>query len=140
MTQTLILPPEQRRLVLYNHITYLLYIVSIFTAGLLWIVPIFMNYLFRPQAEDTWLKSHHNWQINTFWGSLVLLIIGWGMIFFGGGATVISAIVSGEFNSIVGASLVATLFGAFVLLIGYVWNLYRIVRGWIALTSKKSVP
>lgn len=131
---------EQRRLVLFNHVSYLLYVVSIFTAGLLWIVPIVMNYLFRPQAENTWLMSHHNWQISTFWWSLISLIIGWGIMIFGGGAAIIAAIISGEFNGSVGASLLLVLVGALALLFGYVWNLYRIVRGWIALASKKSVP
>lgn len=32
-------------LITYNHITYALAILAYFTAGLTWIVPIFMNYL-----------------------------------------------------------------------------------------------
>ena len=31
---------KRRSLITYNHITYFLYVISYFTAGLLWIVPI----------------------------------------------------------------------------------------------------
>ena len=33
---------KRRSLTIYNHITYFLYVISYFTAGLLWIVPIVM--------------------------------------------------------------------------------------------------
>ena len=48
---------QSRSLVTYNHITYLLYVLSYFTAGLLWIVPIFMNYAKRRDADGTWLAN-----------------------------------------------------------------------------------
>ena len=49
---------KYRGLVTYNHITYFLYIISYFTAGLLWIVPIIMNYVKRNDAKGTWLATH----------------------------------------------------------------------------------
>ena len=51
----------------YNHITYALALFSYFTAGLTWIIPIVMNYLKRDEARNTWLYSHFDWQIKTFW-------------------------------------------------------------------------
>ena len=54
---------KRRSLTTYNHITYLLYVLSYFTAGLLWIVPIFMNYAKRRDADGTWLATHFDWQI-----------------------------------------------------------------------------
>lgn len=140
MSQQLMLSPEQNRLVLYNHLTYLLYVVGIFTSGgLLWIVPIIMNYLFRSGAKGTWIESHFAWQINTFWGSLIPVVIGWSIIFIGGGAALV-ALFSGEFAQAVGWSLLFLIAGSLVLLIGFVWNIYRIVRGWIALADKRSIP
>lgn len=57
---------KRRSLITYNHVTYLLYVVSYFTAGLLWIVPIVMNYAKRHDADGTWLATHFDWQIKTF--------------------------------------------------------------------------
>ncbi|WP_261862775.1 hypothetical protein [Psychrobacter sp. JCM 18900] len=46
---------KRRSLITYNHITYFLYVISYFTAGLLWIVPIAMNYAKRMMLMD------HGW-------------------------------------------------------------------------------
>ncbi|HAO60133.1 MAG TPA: hypothetical protein DCQ89_07440, partial [Psychrobacter sp.] len=43
-SQPVISKQQEEALIRYNHITYLLYVLSYFTAGLLWIVPIIMNY------------------------------------------------------------------------------------------------
>ncbi|MER1973597.1 MAG: hypothetical protein ABS880_07500, partial [Psychrobacter alimentarius] len=45
---------KRRSLITYNHVTYFLYVISYFTAGLLWIVPIVMNYVKRHDAEGSW--------------------------------------------------------------------------------------
>ena len=50
----------------YNCLTYALYAISFFTAGLLAIVPLVMNYIKRDQARGTWLESHFDWQIKTY--------------------------------------------------------------------------
>ena len=62
---------KRRSLTTYNHITYLLYVISYFTAGLLWVVPIIMNYAKRHDADGSWLATHFDWQIKTFWYSII---------------------------------------------------------------------
>ena len=68
--------------------------------------------------RGTFLDSHFSWQIRTFWWALGWFVIAWLMI-----VTVIGALV--------GLPL--------MLLVG-IWVLYRIIRGWIALSGRKAMP
>lgn len=125
-------------MITYNHITYLLYVVSYFTAGLLWIVPIFMNYIKRGDAEGTWLATHFDWQIKTFWYSIVFFIIGIAIVVFSLGGLGIG--VFAESTHIAAGSFGLFTIGLMILGLTVVWHLYRIIRGWIALADKRPVP
>lgn len=129
---------KKRSLITYNHITYLLYVVSYFTAGLLWIVPIFMNYSKRHDACNTWLATHFDWQIKTFWYSIVLFAIGALIIFFALSGLGISVLA--ESGNLAIGSILLTGFGLMIMVFTFIWHLYRIVRGWIALTDNRPVP
>ena len=129
---------QRSSLVTYNHITYLLYVLSYFTAGLLWIVPIFMNYAKRRDADGTWLATHFDWQIKTFWYSIVWFVVGVGIITFALGSFGVS-ILADSGNIAVGSVLLASL-GFIIMGVTFIWHLYRIVRGWIALTDGRPVP
>ena len=128
----------RRSLITYNHITYLLYVLSYFTAGLLWIVPIFMNYAKRHDADGTWLATHFDWQIKTFWYSIVLFVIGIAIITFALGGFGVSMMADSG-NIAIGSVLLAG-FGFLIMGFTFIWHLYRIVRGWIALTDSRPVP
>ncbi|MEK6199470.1 hypothetical protein [Psychrobacter sp. P11G5] len=129
---------KQRSLITYNHITYLLYVVSYFTAGLLWVVPIIMNYGKRRDADGTWLATHFDWQIKTFWYSIVFFVIGTIIITFALGGFGVSMLADSG-NIAIGSFLLAG-FGVLLMTFTFIWHLYRIVRGWIALTDKRPVP
>ena len=129
---------QSRSLVTYNHITYLLYVLSYFTAGLLWIVPIFMNYAKRRDADGTWLATHFDWQIKTFWYSIVWFIVGIGIITFALGSFGVSMMADSG-NIAVGSVLLASI-GFIIMGVAFIWHLYRIVRGWIALADGRPVP
>ncbi len=129
---------QSRSLVTYNHITYLLYVLSYFTAGLLWIVPIFMNYAKRRDADGTWLATHFDWQIKTFWYSIVWFIVGIGIITFALGSFGVSMMADSG-NIAVGSVLLASI-GFIIMGVTFIWHLYRIVRGWIALADSRPVP
>lgn len=129
---------KQRSLVAYNHLTYLLYVLSYFTAGLLWIVPIVMNYAKRHDADHTWLATHFDWQIKTFWYSIVLFAVGALLILFAVGGLGIGVIA--ESNNLAIGSIVLTGLGLLIIAFTFIWHLYRIVRGWIALTDNRPVP
>ena len=129
---------KRRSLTTYNHITYFLYVISYFTAGLLWIVPIVMNYAKRHDADGTWLATHFDWQIKTFWYSIVLFVIGIMIITFALGGFGISMLADSGHIAI--GSLLLAAFGFLIMIFTFVWHLYRIVRGWIALTDGRPVP
>ena len=129
---------KRRSLITYNHITYLLYVLSYFTAGLLWIVPIFMNYAKRRDADNTWLATHFDWQIKTFWYSIVFFLIGVLIITFALGGFGVSMFAESN-NIAIGSVLLASL-GFIIMGFTFIWHLYRIVRGWIALADGRPVP
>ena len=129
---------KRRSLTTYNHITYFLYVISYFTAGLLWIVPIVMNYAKRHDADGTWLATHFDWQIKTFWYGIVWFVIGIMMITFALGGVGVSMLVESG-NIAKGSGLLIGL-GLLIIIFTFIWHLYRIVRGWIALTDGRPVP
>jgi uncharacterized membrane protein len=93
-------------------------ILTAFLSGWPSIIAVILNYVKRSDVRGTWLDSHFGWQIRTFWFALLFFLAG--------------------------AMAFATLLGipvAVVIWIGTgIWVLYRIVRGWMALTEKKPMP
>ena len=135
-------------LVTLSHVTYLLHgvglglgafaaatVVGVFAFGWSSILAVVLDYLKIKEARGTWLESHFTWQIRTFWiGFAVAIAIG-----FAGIGLVIGAITT----SAAGADASPYSFGflawglAWVLL--GVWALYRVLRGWSALGSRRPV-
>jgi uncharacterized membrane protein len=92
-------------------------IVGAFLTGWPSIIAVILNYLKRSEARGTWLESHFQWQIRTFWFGLLWVLL---CLFF----------------------IVATLgLGLIVvwLPLGLVslWFIYRIARGWLALRDRR---
>jgi uncharacterized membrane protein len=93
-------------------------IVTAFLSGWPSIIAVILNYVKRSEVRGTWLDSHFSWQIRTFWFALLWLAIG--------------AVL---FVTVVGIPV------AFVLWFATgIWVLYRIIRGWLALSSQKVLP
>lgn len=127
-----------QQMITYIHITYGLVVLSYFTAGLTWIIPLVMSYLKRDEARHTWLYSHFDWQIKTFWYTIffggiasVMMILGLGASFLG--------LILGNVTLIANSSFIGVL-GVMMAVVVIIWNLYRIVRGWVALSNRKAVP
>jgi uncharacterized membrane protein len=93
-------------------------IVTAFLTGWPSIIAVILNYVKRSEVRATWLDSHFSWQIRTFWFALLWLTIG-GILFI----TVIGIPFA-----------IALWFGTGI------WVLYRIIRGWLGLSSQKTVP
>ena len=93
-------------------------VVTAFLTGWPSIIAVILNYVKRSDVRETWLDSHFSWQIRTFWFALMWVVI--------------AAIL---FVTLIGIPL------AYVLWIGTgVWVLYRIIRGWLALSSQRTLP
>lgn len=91
---------------------YILYAASFFV-GITAIVAVVLNYLKRNEAKGTWLESHFTWQINTFWCSLIIGVLAFITFFF--------------------------LIGWLVAIAGFVWFIYRIVKGFLAFNEGRPV-
>ena len=94
-------------------------IVGAFLIGWPSIIAVIFNYVKRSEARGTWLESHFQWQIRTFWYGLlwvslcflfVMLTLGIGVIFVWLPLGIVS-----------------------------LWFVYRIARGWIALKDGRSM-
>jgi len=103
---------DEEKLKKYNLITYILYLVG-FLVGITGLIAIIMNYVKRNEMRGTWLESHVDWQIKTFWWCLVGYIVGF---------------------------LLAVVFiGYLVIFLVMVWQIYRLVVGINALNDNQSI-
>lgn len=86
------------------------------------IIAVILNYVKRSEARGTWLESHFDWQIRTFWWALL-----WALI-----VAAVSAVLA---VVIIGFATWAV--GMFAL---GVWAIYRIARGWLRLKDRQPMP
>ncbi|MBW8906993.1 MAG: hypothetical protein JF611_15270 [Betaproteobacteria bacterium] len=93
-------------------------IVTAFLTGWPSIIAVILNYVKRSEVRGTWLDSHFSWQIRTFWFAALWLAV--GVILF---------------VTVVGIPIAVVLWFA-----TGIWVLYRIIRGWLALTSQRPLP
>lgn len=114
-------------------ILYVLYIIAIFSAGILAIIALIINYVKLDSVRGTIFESHFRWQIRTFWWYLIWTILAFVpflFLFF----TVDNA------NAFAGVAVGSTIFCASVLFISWVWIVYRAIRGIIALNDNQALP
>jgi uncharacterized membrane protein len=121
-------------LISYTHVIYALHslsvligltsavtIVGAFVFGLPSIIAVIMNYARQGDARGTFLESHFTWQIKTFWFALLWLIVVWAI------SLPLMLILVGFVTLWIGLVIVA------------VWVIYRIIRGWLALSDRRPV-
>lgn len=89
---------------------YILLGLSLFF-GITAIPAILINYIKKEDVKNTWLESHFAWQIKTFWVAL--------------------------FFSLLGALLSVVVVGLIILGVVWVWVLYRVLKGFFAVTERK---
>ncbi len=92
-------------------------IVGSFLGSLPSILAVILNYARRSETRGTWLESHFDWQIRTFWFALLWVLIA--------------------------VALALTLIGLPVtlcILVGVtLWVIYRIGRGWLTLNDQRTI-
>ncbi len=84
-----------------------------FVFGLTYLIGGIMALLKKSEEADPLLKAHYSYQARTFGYSVLWLALGIVTAFF--------------------------LVGYLVLLANYIWALYRIIKGWLALTENRIV-
>ena len=122
-------------LVHYTHMIYALHALAVLTGvlttssiagrflfGLPSIIAVILNYARRDEVRGTWLETHFEWQIHTFWYALL-----WVCVTF-----------------LVSAPLVVVFIGVLLAIVGLgivgLWVAYRVVRGWLALHAGQGMP
>ena len=90
-------------------------VIGAFLVGWPSIIAVILNYVKRADVAGTWLESHFRWQIRTFWFAVLWVLI---------------AVA-------VGLTIVGLLLTAAILVAVTVWLVYRVARGWIALSGVK---
>lgn len=113
-------------------ILYLLYIVAIFTGGLLAIIALIINYVKRGDMQGTPYESHFNWQISTFWWYLIWNIVA----FVPFGFLLLTEPGSRPFA---GIAIGGMIFMAVVIFVAWVWLLYRHIRGLMRLSDGQPI-
>lgn len=90
----------------------------VLSLGLFSFIPLIISYVKRDDAAGTFVYSHHNWQIRSFWWYLVWMAVG-GVLFL----------------TIIGIPL------AYLIWTGaWIWKAYRLIRGIVDLGSNKPMP
>ena len=96
-------------------------IVGHFLFGVPSIIAVIMNYLKRDEARGTWLESHFNWQLRTFWFAALWVVLVWAL----------------------SLPFFIVLFGVVMLIVGIIiiglWVIYRVARGWLKLKDGQPV-
>lgn len=96
---------------------YLLHIVGlVFSAGLLSVVAVIINYVKREDADGTIYRSHMDWMIRSFWWTLLWVVL-----------AIVPALASIGLLS-------------FLLVIPAIWFLYRMIKGLLRLLDGRAVP
>ena len=131
MPERLVPIAPQVNLVLLTNIIYALHALSVimgligsafvitaFLTGWPSIIAIIINYTKRSAVRDTYLDSHFNWQIRTFWFAFLWMIF---------------AVIL--FITVLGIAL------SYIITVGAGrWISYRIIRGWLALNEGRPMP
>ena len=93
-------------------------IAGAFVFGWPSIIAVIINYVTRGQVRNTWLDSHWRWQLRTFWFAALWLLV--------------AGLLAMTFIGIPAAIMVIAVTG--------VWVLYRVIRGWLGLVDKRTMP
>ena len=92
-------------------------VIGAFLTGWPSIIAVILNYVKRGESRGTWLESHFRWQIRTFWFGL--LWVGLCICF------VIFTLGLGILLVWLPLAIVA------------LWFIYRVIRGWMALSARR---
>src|SRR4051812_16778584 len=135
MTTQTLMPdntPVDQSLVTYTHVIYALHafgvvmgvlstattVVGGFVFSAPSIIAVILNYVKRSAVRGTWLDSHFSWQIRTFWFAVLWVVVA----------------------AILFVTLLGIPFAWAIWVITGIWVLYRIIRGWLALSSHRPLP
>ncbi len=134
-------------------VAYALQAMGVFGFVLGPLIGLFINYVRRDAEGAGFIASHHSWLIRTFWWTLLWYLLCVAVILAGAwpiiSEVVREAIRTGghghEFSlgiawDAIFATVGAAMLGGLGILVVWVWNLYRIVRGGFRLVDRRPAP
>ncbi|MCJ8160790.1 DUF4870 family protein [Acinetobacter zhairhuonensis] len=113
-------------------ILYVLYIIAIFTGGVLALIALIINYVKLNDVRGSIFESHFLWQIRSFWWYFfwnVMAFVPFFFLFFTGDNPDLFA----------GVALGSTIFCVSVIAIAWIWIVYRAIRGIITLNDNQPI-
>ena len=113
-------------------ILYILYMFAIFSAGILAVIALIINYVKLDSVRGTIYESHFKWQIRTFWWYLIWNILAFVPFFF-------LFMTLNNPDVFTGVALAATTFCVAVIFISWIWIVYRMIKGLIRLNDNASM-
>lgn len=93
-------------------VIYVLYALAVLT-GITAIAGVIVAYIKRDDVKGTWLASHIDWQIKTFW---------WGFVL-----------------SVISIILMMIAIGVLMWIVVACWLIYRVAKGWLRLNDNREV-
>jgi len=90
----------------------------VFSLGMFSFIPLIISYVKREDARGTFVYSHHNWQIRSFWWYLFWMAVG-GIFFL----------------TIIGIPLAWLTW-----VVAWIWKAYRLIKGLMDLNDNKAMP
>lgn len=85
-------------------LVYILYALS-YLFGITSLIGVIIAHVKKSDSQKSWIRDHFQWQINTFWVSVLLGIVGLITLPIGIGWLIFVGLA--------------------------IWNIYRIVKGWL---------
>lgn len=82
------------------------------------IIAVIINYVTRDNVRGTWLESHWRWQLRTFWFAVLWYLI----------------------HGLLMITIIGIPAAFMVIVITGLWVLYRVIRGWMALLNRATMP
>lgn len=110
MTEAVLAETQEKKLRDLALLVYVLQAVG-FLVPLTWVIGVVINYLKIDDARNSWLETHFNWQLRTFWLGLAGMVVAWLLMIV-------------KIGVLVGIAVT-------------VWAIYRVVKGWLALNDRK---
>ena len=98
-------------------------VVGSFLFGWPSIIAVIVSYIYRGDARGSWLESHFDWAIRTFWLALAIAVV--------------VALISAPLVLLLVLGLATWIVGMFIL---GAWAIYRIARGWLRLKDRQAMP
>jgi uncharacterized membrane protein len=119
MSQQLVLDARLQSMKDWAFWLYIFHAISLLLSfGLFSWIPLIISYFKRGDAAGTFVYSHHNWQIRSFWWYLLWLAIGWICVY----------------------SIIGIIIGIPVLVLAWLWKAYRLLKGALALNDNQPMP